>query len=204
MVDNAIMPDSMALGFRGGPRFFTDIATMVNGQERRLQNRSIAIHDYSYSFNNKHASEIATVKAFFMDRRGRFKSWLLKDWSDFQATNEVIGTANGATTTFQLVKAYTAGFNSYSRTIRHIKTSTVVIKVAGVTQDGSSSPPAYTISATGLVTFAAAPAVGSVTWTGEFYVPVRFDTDYFPITVDTNTTIDIVTVGDLTAIEIIP
>ncbi len=203
MVDNVIISDHLARGFRGGPRFFTDILTTMNGQERRFKNRSIAIHDYTYGFENRSRSEVLEMKSFFMDRNGRFKPWLLKDWGDFQATDEIIGTGNGVTTAFQLLKTYTAGFNPYPRTIRHAK-SGAVIKVAGVTQDGTSSPPAYTISATGLVTFASAPAIGSVTWTGEFYVPVRFDTDYFPITSEYQAQMDIMTVTDLNAIEVVP
>ena len=46
----------------------------------------------------------------------------------------------------------------------------------------TSSPAAYTISSSGVVTFTTAPAAGKVlAWSGEFDVPVRFDTDQLPV-----------------------
>jgi uncharacterized protein (TIGR02217 family) len=204
MVDNVILDEELAIGFTGGPTFSTDKMLMVNGQERRFQNRTVAIHSYRYGFRNKHRSEIAELKAFFMDRRGDFKSWLLKDWGDFSATAEVIGVGDGVTRDFQLVKTYTAGFNPYTRIIRHLKAGTIVIKIAGAVQDNSGSPNAYHVSSTGLVSFATPPAVGSITWDGEFYVPVRFDGDTFPISVDYPDDLDVLSVNDLVALEIIP
>ena len=53
---------------------------MVNGQERRLQNRSVAIHTYQWSYKNTSLQIEAALKAFWFDRRGDFKTWLLKDW----------------------------------------------------------------------------------------------------------------------------
>jgi uncharacterized protein (TIGR02217 family) len=197
-VDNVIMDERMALGFKGGPSFSTDKLIMVNGQERRLQNRSVAIHNYVWSFKNTGLALEAQLKAFWFDRRGDFKAWLLKDWSDYSATLEPIGVGTGALTTFQLVKTYTAGINPYQRTIRHIKTGTLSVFVDGIAAG-------HTVSSTGLVTMAAAPANGGVvTATYEFYVPVRFEGDRFTSIVDFQPQMDIISVEDLTAIEVIP
>jgi len=45
----------------------------------------------------------------------------------------------------------------------------------------------YTISATGLVTFVSPPPNDhALTWSGEFDIPVRFDVDYLPVTMNVN------------------
>lgn len=201
-VDNVIMDERMALGFKGGPTFSTDKLPTVSGQERRLQNRSIAIHSYVWGFQNTSLELEEQLKAFFFDRRGDFKVWLLKDWSDYSAVLEPLGAGTGALTTFQLVKTYSAGFNPYVRAIRHIKTGTLSVYVNGVLQTLTTH---YTVNATGLVTFVSAPGSGLVvTASYEFYVPVRFEGDRFVSIVDYQPQMDIISVEDLTAIEVVP
>jgi uncharacterized protein (TIGR02217 family) len=201
-VDNVVMDERMALGFKGGPSFNTDKLTMVNGQERRLQNRSVAIHNYVWSFKNTGLQLEAQLKAFWFDRRGDFKSWLLKDWSDFSATLEPIGVGTGALAAFQIIKTYTAGVNPYERAIRHIKPGTLSVYVDGVLK---ATPADYTVSSTGLVTFVVAPPDSEiVTASFEYYVPVRFEGDRFTSIVDFQPQMDIISVEDLTAIEIVP
>ena len=68
----------------------------------------------------------------------------------------------------------TAGTYFYVRDIT-LLASTPVIKKANVIQTAGTD---YNISSSGLVTFATAPASGAqLSWSGEFDVPVRFDTD---------------------------
>jgi uncharacterized protein (TIGR02217 family) len=159
MVDNLIMDERMALGFKGGPTFSTDKLVMVNGQERRLQNRSVAVHTYQWSFKNTGLALEAQLKAFWFDRRGDFKVWLLKDWSDFSGTLEPIGLGTGALTTFQVIKTYTAGVNPYQRTIQYLKTGTLAVYVNGVLKTLTTH---YTVNSTGLITFVSAPTAGQV------------------------------------------
>jgi uncharacterized protein (TIGR02217 family) len=201
-VDNVIMDERMALGFKGGPTFATDKLTMVNGQERRLQNRSVAIHTYQWSYKNTSLQIEASLKAFWFDRRGDFKAWLLKDWSDFSGLAEPVGVGTGALVDFQLIKTYTAGANPYQRTIRHLKSGTLAVYVDGALQTLTTH---YTVNATGLVSFVSAPANGLiVTATYEFFVPVRFEGDRFTSVVDYQPHMDIISVEDLTALEVVP
>ena len=203
MVDNAILSEHVAFGFKGGPRFSTDKVTSVNMQERRLQNLSIARHYFAWQQRNADASLIATLRAFWYDRRGDFKAWLLKDWTDFQLVAEQIGIGDGSDATFQITKTYTAGFNAYVRIIRHIKSGTLVVKVAGVTKTLTTH---YTVSATGLITFTGGniPTMGqAITVDGEFYVPVRFEGDSFAPSIPGGLA-DILDIDDLQAIEVIP
>lgn len=203
MVDNVIMPETVSYGFKGGPRFSTDKVTSVNMQERRLQNLSIARHYYAWSRRSADAAQIATLRAFWFDRRGDFKAFLFKDWTDFQCVDSEIGVGDGVVAAFQASKTYTAGSNPYLRIIRHIKSGTLVVKVAGVTKTLTTH---YTVSDTGLITFTGGniPTLGQVvTISCDFYVPVRFDGDAFSPSIPGGLA-DILDVDDLQAIEVIP
>lgn len=116
----------------------------------------------------------------FLLTRGRCHSFLLKDWGDYQAEDEQFGTGDGTTTTFQLKKVTTLSGTSatYTRTITH-PLAGAIISVDGVATGATVS------TLTGQVTFASAPDEDAVlTWSGEFRVPVRFDNDYLPFSLD--------------------
>jgi hypothetical protein len=51
MVDNLIMPDDISIGFKGGPRFYTDKSVASNRQKRRMPNTTIAEHAYTWSLH---------------------------------------------------------------------------------------------------------------------------------------------------------
>lgn len=201
MVDNVILSESISVGFKGGPTFSTDKVVSVNMQERRLQNLSIARHVYSWGMQNAPAALVTTLRAFFFDRRGDFKAFLMKDWADFQLAAEQIGIGDGVVVAFQIVKAYTAGNNPYARIIRHIKSGTLVVAVDGVTKTLTTD---YTVNSTGLITFVSAPATDAiVTVTADFFVPVRFEGDAF-VSVLSNQLLEAIDVEGLQAIEVIP
>lgn len=205
MVDNAVLDERISAGFCGHPLFSTDVLSLVSGQERRMMNRSTVIHRYDWAYKAVDRTTANTLKAFYMDRRGSYKSWLLKDWADYQGTGEVIGTANGAQTAFLLTKTYTAGYNPYTRTIRHVKAGTLHVYVGGLEATNDDSPNAYSHDpATGYINFSSAPSSGSVTATFEFYVPVRFENDMFDMYVNYPDALDVLSVENLSAIEIIP
>jgi uncharacterized protein (TIGR02217 family) len=108
--------------------------------------------------------------------RGALHSFKFRDWSDYQATDEPFGTGDGSTTVFNLYKTYEFGAQAQSRRIYN-PVSPITIKKNGVTM-GAGYSVNYT---TGVVTFSVAPAgptpgpADELTWTGEFDVPVRFD-----------------------------
>lgn len=103
--------------------------------------------------------------------RGMLHSFKFKDWSDYQAVDEMFGTGDGVETEFALFKNYTFGSETHSRRIYN-PVSPIALKADGVTI-GSGYSVDYT---TGLVTFVSAPANTVVlSWTGDFDIPVRFD-----------------------------
>lgn len=174
-------PTDISYGSAGGPEFSTDIVIMHSGAEQRNANWSEARAVYDVTHGVKTQTQLDTLIAFFRSRQGRAYGFRFKDWSDYYATGEVIGTGDGSTTAFQLVKSYTSGATTISRDIKKPVSGTVVVYVDDVEQESGVSVN----TATGVVTFSSAPAADAViTADFEFDVPVRFDTDRLSASLD--------------------
>jgi len=130
------------------------------------------------------------VVAFFEARNGRLHGFRFKDWGDHKSclpsgtpslSDQGIGTGDGTTTAFQLVKRYASGAQSWTRIIAKPVSGSVRIALGGVEQMSGWSVD----TATGLVIFSTAPTSGVAITAGfEFDVPVRFDSDALDVTHD--------------------
>jgi len=177
------LPDEFQYGSQAGAGFGTIVQQTASGHEIRVARQAQAVHRMSLRTELQTASQAKTLKAFALARRGSLHSFKIKDWSDYTsnadgessatALDQVIGSGNGSTTTFQLVKRYeTTGPNPYVRTITLPIAGTVVAAVDGITTT------AFTVSGTGQIVFSAAPGNGTVITAGfQFHVPVRFTLD---------------------------
>lgn len=132
-------------------------------------------------------SDFRAIVAMYRAHFGSIYPFRFRDWSDYIATNHVFANGTGSQTNFQLAMIYdpslillgVQGALRYVRNITLPNLSTVTIKVNGVLQ---ATPANYSISAAGVVTFVSAPAAASdIAWSGQFDVPVRFDTDQLPV-----------------------
>lgn len=179
-------PLDVALGARGGPERATDIVTLASGHEERNSRWAHARRRYNAGYGVKSRAEMQAVLAFFEERRGRFHSFLWRDALDHSSngteaplpTDQALGTGDGVTTAFQLRKTYGASFDPYWRVITKPVAGSVRVAVGG-----SELTSGFTVDvATGIVTFAAAPADGAVITAGFLFdVPVRFDIDRLDI-----------------------
>lgn len=171
--------DCVGLGFVSGPRWRTNVVEMESGSEKRNREWSRSRREYSAPFNNVSEADYRLILAAFEVCSGRHQGFRFKDWDDYTATAEVMGIAPSGSTPIQLVKTYTFGGQSYTRLIIKPVTGTVTIYQNGVPKSGTLD------TTTGLFTPATAWTPGAVlSWSGEFDVPVRFDTDYLPATWD--------------------
>ena len=169
-------PLDIALAARGGPERATDVVTLASGREERNSRWAHARRRYNAGYGVKSRADMAAVLAFFEERRGRFHSFLWRDGLDHAASDEAIGTGDGVTTQFQLIKRYGADFDPYLRVISKPVAETVVVEVDGVVAEAEVD------ALTGIVTLAVAPDEGAaVTASFTFDVPVRFDTDRLDI-----------------------
>ncbi|MCI5049600.1 MAG: DUF2460 domain-containing protein [Rickettsiales bacterium] len=167
-------PTDISYGSTGGPGFSTDIVINHGGYEQRNSNWAQARGRYNVAHGIKTQNQLNELVAFFRARKGRAHSFRFKDWTDYEANGVIIGTGDGSTVEFQLIKPYTSGATTISRTI-----SLPVAGALSLYLDGSITPSGYSIdNSTGLITFDSAPGSGVViTADYEFDLPARFDTD---------------------------
>lgn len=188
-----------AYGWQGGPEFSTRVMTTRSWVERRNADNALCRHSYSLPLQNITNSEyLLHLKQVFLACRGKLHSFKVKDFSDFKADNDAFFEGDGVTTSFQLRKDSFFGAASYTRIITKPVANTILIKVDGV-------ETAATIDElTGIVTFAVAPALNSVgTWSGEFRVPVRFNTDVLNTSIDNrNRDAEYIVNGSIDLIEV--
>ena len=78
------------------------------------------------------AAQVAELVAFFRTRMGPAYGFRIKDWTDHQALAQTLGTGDGSTRTFQLVKRYASGGEIATRTIAKPVAGTVRIYRDGV------------------------------------------------------------------------
>jgi len=103
---------------------------------------------------------------------GMTYGFLLRDYSDYRVTAQSLGSAPSGTTAVQLVKTYTFGSRTHTRTITRPEANTVTVYQSGVAKAGVLD------ATTGLFTPSTSwSAASPLTWTGQFLVPVRFATD---------------------------
>ena len=182
-------PLDVALRGSGGPERMTEIVTLASGREHRNARWADSRRRYDAGLGIRTLDALHAVLSFFEERRGRLYGFRYRDRVDSRsgppsravsATDQPLGTGDGATREFALAKTYGSGPLPYRRAIAKPVAESVTVAVAGVVLP----PAAFTCDATtGRVTLAAAPPAGAVVTAGFLFdVPVRFDTD--SLTVD--------------------
>jgi uncharacterized protein (TIGR02217 family) len=175
-------PPAISYGASGGPGYLTTVVATASGHEHRNANWAAARGKWDVASGLRDRAHVAELIAFFRARKGRAHGFRFKDWTDYQATAQVLGTGNGSQTAFQLIRNYSNGGVIEARTITKPVAGTIIIYRDGV----MAASGVLTSTVTGLVTFEAAPAAGViVTADYEFDVPVRFDTDQMNVTIET-------------------
>jgi len=178
-------PAALSFGAVGGPERRTDIVTLANGHEERNSPWAHSRRRYNAGMGLRAHDDLAQLVAFFEARQGPLYGFRWKDWSDYKSClpsaqvaclDQLIGLGDSTTTSYQLVKTYGSGVQSYVRPIQKPVDGTVHVSVDGVDQQfGLDFTADFT---TGILTFVQAPASGVEIKAGfEFDVAVRFDTD---------------------------
>lgn len=173
-------PDDVAVGAVGGPGFDTSVVALSSGREKRNVNWSEARGAWDVAHGLKSQEQLDRLLAFFRARQGKAFGFRFKDWSDFRMPRQAIGTGDGVTAGFALVKDYAdaAGYRSARRLTRPVA-GTVRVWLDGIEPAGG-----FTVVG-GVVVFATPPAAGAAVEAAcEFDVPARFDTDQMKVTVE--------------------
>lgn len=146
--------------------YSTRLTVVDSGAEQRvsLWSHGRLSFEIGYTAN---PVDFSVIIAFFRARKGRAFGFRFKDWSDYKAVNEPIGSG----TSGQLLKTYTDAGGSEVRRITKPVDGSVIIK------NSLAATMTFTLDVTtGLYTITS-PTSPPYTWSGQFDVPVRFDVD---------------------------
>ena len=108
-------PLAIGFGSSGGPERRTDIVLLASGHEERNTRWADSRRRYNAGTGVHSLADLHTLIAFFEERRGRLYGFRWRDRGDWKscppdetpaADDQAIGTGDGATAAFQLVKTY--------------------------------------------------------------------------------------------------
>nr|WP_315382657.1 DUF2460 domain-containing protein [uncultured Sphingomonas sp.] len=150
------------------PELSTAIVTSAGGAERRNAAWAQARTRYDVGPGVRSEADIAALLGFYRARMGPARGFRLRDPFDYEAKDQPLGTGDGQTARFQLIKTYGDTVRRITRPVA----GTVALKLNGV------ATSAFTLGAGGVVTLDVAPAAGvKLTASFLFDVPVRFAED---------------------------
>jgi uncharacterized protein (TIGR02217 family) len=171
-----VFPALAGLGWsvKRSPVWKTRAQQAISGKETRLADWSYPAWHWDLTFDflraTPAAAEFQSLAGFFNHCQGAFGTFLYADADDNAVAGQALGTGDGATTTFQLIRAF-GGF------IEPVLAPNVVsaVYLAGVAQAPSSTS---VDSTTGLLTFTTAPASGAaIAADFSYYFRCRFAED---------------------------
>lgn len=167
---NIEFPVCLAMGAVGGPVWNTAVAQNQGGFEQRNQVWSSSKMRYDVSTAIRSVAEYQMALDHFNEMRGRLHSFPFQDFLDYQVPQaqgylQVISPG-----VYQLVKRYGSTNFFYRKITRPIN---AIIYRNGVVATGVSLN-----TATGVLTDSV--GTGTLSWSGEFRVPVRYGVDQLP------------------------
>ena len=174
--DDVAFPLALGREVEVSPGFSTTVVTSAGGQESRNAGWAEARTRYDVGPGVRSEGDIRALLGFFRARLGPARGFRLRDPFDSVsgagaapgATDEAIGTGDGATTRFALVKHY----GTAARRITRPVAGSVSVAVNG------TATAAFTVEPGGWVSLDTAPAAGAAVTAGfGFDVPVRFAED---------------------------
>lgn len=175
-IETPRFPDDIALdGLDGGPGYRTNVVETFSGHEKRSIEWAEQRGRWDLAGGVKTPYQFEEIRNLFRMARGRANGFRFKDWTDYACTHAegIVTVVNS--TTGQLYKRYGSGSELEDRmitkpiaaTVQVRRTRSAVTTTISVTVDG----------ATGGITWSGHVGGDTYTWSGEFDVPVRFDTD---------------------------
>jgi len=164
------------------PEFSTNVTVTASGFERRNSQWSNARLRFDVGPGIRSDAELGELIAFFRARRGAARGFRLRDPSDHSSNgmtgapnvdDQILGSGDGVTASFPLVKRYGDGPEAQVRRITRPVETTVMVSV-----NGMEVTAGWILDPGGIVTFSAPPAAGAEIGAGFLFdVPVRFADD---------------------------
>ncbi|MFN3676577.1 MAG: DUF2460 domain-containing protein [Sphingomonas pseudosanguinis] len=171
--DDVLFPLALGREAEVTPGFSTAILTGAGGREARNAAWAEARTTYDVGPGIRSAADIAALLSFFRARLGPARGFRLRDPFDSIGTDEAIGTGDGTTRRFALVRHY----GDQMRRITRPVAGSVSVTVAGRSVTG------FVVEPGGWLLLDAAPVGGQdITASFTFDVPVRFAEDRLSVT----------------------
>jgi uncharacterized protein (TIGR02217 family) len=186
-----LFPTKISFGATGGPERQVEIVQMTSGHEHRNLRLSRSRRRFDVGTGVRSLDDLREITSFFEARRGAFHAFRFRDPFDFNscgpretpdAADQVIGTGDGETRAFRLIKRYGEGDERVERAITKPRPGTVKVAVDGAPQTEGT---AFAVDhLTGIVTFADGhvPAAETLVTAGyAFDIAARFDAETISI-----------------------
>ncbi len=184
--DDVDFPMSLGRAAEVQPSFSTAIVTTASGHEQRNMNWANARLRYDVGPGVRSEADVQALLSFFRARRGAARSFRFRDPLD-QSSNAMtgiptaldvrLGTGDGTTRSFALVKFYGGATGGEARRITRPVPDSVRVAL-----DAAPRPSGWTLEEGGMIVFSTPPGPGVAVTAGFLFdVPVRFDTDQLSI-----------------------
>jgi uncharacterized protein (TIGR02217 family) len=180
-------PACVSFGFTSEPMYAVSVVERTSGIETRNRIWSRPLYRYTATLGPRVEAEVQEALEFYHAVGGRAYGFRFKDAADYLSCRvgetpsetdcPLVIDSSESPEVWQMVKTYTAGALTQQREIYKPVSGTIKIADNGTLKTETTH---YVVDyATGIVTFNYTPSA-TVTWGGEFDVPVRFDSE-FPV-----------------------
>lgn len=171
-------PENIAFGSESIIEFSTTVITSKNGSEQRNINWKSNKMKFNILSGVKSKDDLNIIASFFRHTKGRAYSFRFKDWSDFEAKNQLLGWGDGEKTEFSLIKEYVVDGIVIYRTITKPILSTLKIYF------NENKVENFEFKDSKVVFDQPVENNVKITADFEFDVQVRFDSDLLEITME--------------------
>lgn len=175
---NQLFPKAIA-SISGGPTWTTDVIRYGSRGEQRISLQADARRLYEISLSHITDAEYRSIIKHHNARRGKLHSFPLEDQFFRSVTSEPLGTGGGIGSTNQLTLNEGDASNAYNREI-YLPVAGFEIRANGNLKTLTTDYTVGTGANSGLITWVTSVSGQTLTWTGSFYVPVRYDVDELP------------------------
>jgi len=187
----AIYPTLIGLTFTviKRPKFSTEISSHVSGREARVGYYANPLWEFELSYDfipdahpnlpGSFTSDLKQLMGFFLAHQGQLIPFCFKDPDDNTVTAQPIGTGDGTTSSFTLVRTFGGSDGTSTEPIGYADLSqTFNVYLSGVLQSPSSYTVNQTIMGQQTLNFLTSPASGkAVAVDMSYYYAVRFGED---------------------------
>jgi hypothetical protein len=172
-----VFPSLPGIGFpvKRAVRWSTIKQDALSGKRARYPLWSFPVYDYELPLNflrsDQATQEWQTLAAFVNSVQGAAQLWAYNDVNDNSVTNQGFGIGDGVSVAFQLVRSF-GGF------VEPIFLPAFLVNGGPLSVFVNGAPVGASVLPFGIVSFLSIPPPGaSLTWTGSYYWPCRFEDD---------------------------